>query len=275
MNTLNYYLQERAYTGATIAEVENSFREIAAMLEDRCNLDFFCMNSNFLSTKWHKKLQIYNLLYDEDSQIDNSIRNKVAPYVLRRIMQSYGPYSNIDNFRQDAGPKKGCYFLGAKFPAQQEYEIKKYTEYISKREKFLKENITPRVCEKYLSCLLRRVVLTKEGLENLIYAPYFKATVEDLITLEKYISENWNSGRFDLNSVRLHTSLDISDESDTVKNNPKKLLQRNFYITEKLGYKVCLIHIKIGEERVYIYPDNTERKIYIPYIGGHKSTKKY
>ena len=275
MKTLNYYLQERAYTGVTIAEVENSFREIAAMLDNQCNLDFFCMNSNFLSTKWNRKLQMFNLLYDENSKIDNSIRNIVAPYILKRITQSYGPYNNIDEFRKKANTKKGCYFIGAKFPAQQEYEIKKYAEYISNREKFLKENITPKVCEMYLSYLLKRVVLTKEGLENLIYAPYFKATIEYLITLEKYISENWNSGRFDLNGIRLHTSLDITDESDSVKNNPQKLTQRNFYISEELGHKVCLLHIKIGKERIYIYPDNNERKIYVPYVGGHKSTKKY
>ena len=63
--------------------------------------------------------------------------------------------------------------------------------------------------------------------------------------------------------------MNISDESDKVKNTPRLKRQRNFKISDKIGSQYCFFHIKLDTIRIHIYPEEQEKVIYIAYIGSH------
>ncbi|MEZ4829669.1 MAG: hypothetical protein R3C61_25790 [Bacteroidia bacterium] len=74
---------------------------------------------------------------------------------------------------------------------------------------------------------------------------------------------------FSLASLKAETKLTISDESDTVKNNPKLSNLRTFTVgSEKQFFG---FHIKnfSGAFRLHFYPDPSEKKVHIGYFGKH------
>lgn len=80
---------------------------------------------------------------------------------------------------------------------------------------------------------------------------------------------------YSISDLKESTSLDISDESITVKNNPKLMKQRKFRIDgnfEFFGY-----HVKNFSEtyRLHFFPKTSENKIYIGYFGSHLSTMRF
>lgn len=80
---------------------------------------------------------------------------------------------------------------------------------------------------------------------------------------------------FSLNSIKETTKLEISDESDSVKQNPKFAIHRIFVVNgerEFFGF-----HVKnfSGEMRLQFLTDNVNKKIIIGYFGKHLPTKKF
>jgi hypothetical protein len=68
--------------------------------------------------------------------------------------------------------------------------------------------------------------------------------------------------------------LDVSGESETVRNNPEMRSKREFYLpnAEKKFFEN---HIKLNGIRIHFYPNTNNKKIYIGYIGKHLPTKKF
>jgi len=63
--------------------------------------------------------------------------------------------------------------------------------------------------------------------------------------------------------------VNISDESDSVKSKNQLKQQRYFKISDKLGSQYCYFHVKLGDIRMHIFPDENERVIYVAYVGAH------
>ena len=80
---------------------------------------------------------------------------------------------------------------------------------------------------------------------------------------------------FRIKMLRDSYSVDISDESDTVKQQDKLKSQRHFYVSNAIGWQYCFVHIKVGDLRIYIHPDNDKNRIHIVYVGQHLSTQRY
>ena len=84
------------------------------------------------------------------------------------------------------------------------------------------------------------------------------------------MKDSWSlGGGFRLSVLQQEYGMDISDESDTVKNTPRLRQQRYFRISNERGRQYCFFHIKLGNIRVHIYPEEQERVIYVAYIGPH------
>lgn len=271
---LNHYLQERAYKGTSIKEVENSFREISKIIDDSYPEEFFCMNSSFMMARINKRNTLSNLLYGEKSQFDKDLLYRVVPSVLAHFNTSYGPYSTIGDFKKAVQIGKEHYFLGARFKNKLDHEIETHAEYLQKRTDCLKDSLTSRNCATILPKLISKVQLTQNGYEMLAKSSSVKSVCSELITLDKYATTVWHSGRFSIDEVR-GMGIDISDESTSVHEKPKLKAYRLFRINEAIGSRYCFLHLKIGVIRVYIYPDDNERKIYVPYIGRHLPTQLY
>lgn len=271
---LNYYLQEISYQGVSVLEIENSFREIAKMLNDECKLDKFYKNSDFLYTLIKKRTTIYDILYGYHSRFDKDLLYRVVPNILGRFQESYGPYRTINEFEDAINKREAHFFLGAKFRNKKEFEIETYEDYSSIRRKTLINNISSQNSTIFLPILLKNVWLTHNGYEMFSTIPQKKQVCETLVNLDKYVSKCMCDRNFNLDDIR-GFGINISDESESVHNNPKYSSLRSFYINEQLNNRLCFFHIKIGSIRIYVYPDNLNKKIYIPYIGNHLPTQLY
>lgn len=271
---LNYYLQEISYQGVSVLEIENSFREIARMLNDECKLDKFYKNSDFLYTLIKKRTTIYDILYGYHSRFDKDLLYRVVPNILGRFQESYGPYRTINEFEDAINKGEGYFFLGAKFKNKKVYEIEKYEDYFSEREKILLNNISSKNCTTFIPLLLKNVFLTQDGYNMFAMITRKKQVCEILMNLDEYVVDCMSAHNFSVDEVR-RFGLDISDESESVHKNPKYSAMRSFYINNQLKNQLCFFHIKIGGIRIYVYPDNTNKKIYIPYIGNHLPTQLY
>lgn len=107
----------------------------------------------------------------------------------------------------------------------------------------------------------------KQQLDNLGISKTLSQVIDRLRELDRYVKE-WKDGTGDFNykDVNQKTSLRISPESTTTLN--KFGTQRKFFIPGQ-GKNVFDLHIKTGDLRFHFYPDNTNRKLYIGYIGKH------
>lgn len=275
MKQLNYYLQEKTYKGAAIIEIENSIREAADILHNESYLDFFCMNYAFYEQKVERKKIMQWVLFDHDSPIDNDVRLRLVPEVLGHFDASYGPFATIKDFKDNHKKGDGHFFLGINFDGNQDYEIETCGDFKAKREKFVQDIIKARNCGIYMPFLLKRVIFTKAGYDMLVQISDFRMVIADIIKLDKYVERCWYEGGFSINDVRQHTSIDISDESDTVKQNRDLRRERHFAINNRVGSQDCFIHMKVGDTRIYLYPDSEEKKVYIPYVGRHLPTQRY
>jgi len=120
--------------------------------------------------------------------------------------------------------------------------------------------------------MFKRVIITTDACAMVRpLGKFIKQVFGQLIVLDEYIQKAWTNGTFNEGNVAANTSLDITDESTTVKQNPSYNQYRRFRIPG-IGSKYCFIHIKTGALRFHIYPDNTNRVIYVPYIGKHLPT---
>ena len=271
---LNYYLQETSYQGVTQLEVEDSFREIAKIVGNECKLDRFYKNSNYLYAFIDKRTTLYDMLYGEKSRFNKELLFRVVPYLLRHFKESYGPYQSIVEFKEAINKEEAYFFLGAKFKNKREYEIETCEDYLLIREEVLRKNVSARNSTTYLPLLLKNVELTSEGYEMFSTVSRKQQICEQLMALDKYVSERMRNNNFSINDARVF-GLNISDESESVHNNPKLSSMRSFYINNTLNSQFCFFHVKVGTIRIYIYPDNVNKRIYVPYIGNHLPTQLY
>lgn len=94
-----------------------------------------------------------------------------------------------------------------------------------------------------------------------------------LSLLNNYSSDKSND--FSITSIQATTNLDISDESESVKTNPKLSIYRMF--KTQIGKKFFGYHVKnfAGEKRLQFFVEKDSKEIYVGYFGKHLPTKKY
>lgn len=113
---------------------------------------------------------------------------------------------------------------------------------------------------------------TKKQLENMsVGDSVFSRLWDNLKALNSSIDECDN-----FNAFVKETNLDISDESDSVKQNKKLRRYREFTIPIG-GKKFFGLHIKNfpGAYRLHILPDYEGSKVYIGYFGKHLPTARF
>ncbi len=93
----------------------------------------------------------------------------------------------------------------------------------------------------------------------------FSQCLQQFIELEKYLKD-WMEGNFNYRDLKENTSINISPESETTRNQHSN--ERLFDTIN--GKKVYDLHIKLGDgKRIYIMPENSLKKIMIGYVGKH------
>jgi hypothetical protein len=86
----------------------------------------------------------------------------------------------------------------------------------------------------------------------------------------------WNKGHFqDFYKGLQDSGLNVSRESESVRDNPEMRSEREFYLPN--GKKEFFEnHMKLGRSiRIHFYQNADDKKVYIGFIGKHLQTKKY
>src|SRR6185436_16332302 len=82
----------------------------------------------------------------------------------------------------------------------------------------------------------------------------------------------WKSGAFALKEFTSKTGLDISGESEMTMKKYSTLRKFRLSTGEKVQFE---LHIKLGDTRIYILPDELSHKIIVGYFGKHIRTVMY
>lgn len=120
---------------------------------------------------------------------------------------------------------------------------------------------------------------------NLVFCHSTKKQIENLSVGDAVFNRLWNNLKAldssiekcdNLNAFIKKTSLNISDESDPVKQNKKLARYREFTIPG-VGKNFFGLHIKNfpGAYRLHILPDYIASKVYIGYFGKHLPTMRF
>ena len=270
----NFYWQERSFYYATKEDIENHIKELNKIVVSCGKENHFFKNWGFEDFPKGKKSSIGELFFCDE--FDKYLANRIIPYLAKRFSSINKSFVTIDQMSSYM-PNKFNAFLGPRFINVNSNKsfIKNYSDFSDYRSHVLKSTVTQNNFNIYCGIFLKKISLTKEAC-LMIYklTNQTKNIFEGLCKIDNYIETNNWTGKFCIKDVQNKTGLIVSDESDTVKQNPKYKELRLFSIPNK-GDKYCFIHIKIGDIRIYLYPEEKEKVIYITYIGNHLKTKKY
>lgn len=106
----------------------------------------------------------------------------------------------------------------------------------------------------------------KSQIESIADSKHFDQVLNKLNIFNKALKESWNSGDFSYKKITRDYPLIISPESDGTINKYGK--ERTFQLPDRSS-QIFDLHIKMGDMRIHLFPDNTQKIIYIGYIGKH------
>ena len=268
----SFYLQDRAYYYANAEEVLAHIDYLNSILIDADEYDHFLKNKDFLDCPYDRRCTILDFL--EGPGISAYVLNRVLPMMMRRVKDAAQPFMGLAEM--DAACKKTVNaFLGPKFSTNCVRLLTTYQQYRDFRSFHASHNVTSKNFVQCCRIALKHTVLLEDAIEGVL--PLGKEVgqvFDDLYALDKYVQDYWKQGAFNLNDVRAKVNIQISDESETVKNRPKYKRTRYFNIPG-VGGRYCYLHIKCGNgKRIYIYPDENTRIVYVTDTGLHKASKK-
>ena len=266
----SYYLQDRAYYYANDLDVVNHIQSLSKILSNADSNDHFLKSADFEKGKYDRWDDVGGFL--SSPRVPSAIRTRIWPSIQKRIKVISMNFMSLNSMNQNI-PHTCNAFLGPKFHFPALGLIVNYDQYVQFKTILTAKNVNGTNFDKSCNILLKNVIVTKDAKNKVkSLGQDIRSVFVRLVELDDYVRNYWTEGTFSIESVKENTKLDISDESDTVKKDPMLNHYRHFRIPE-IGGKDCFIHIKKGGWRFHIYPDESNRKIYVPYIGPHLPTK--
>lgn len=267
MSLFNYYWQERAFYNASIAETEEHLRELNKIIVNDSQLAEFYRNSNFMTASYGKKATIELMM---NGLTDKQLYLKVLPYIMQRFQTVGKTYVTPSDMDTDY-PRMFNAFLGPRFVNIRDAKcfIKNESGFLEYRDAVIYNTVSGNLLPYYCKIKLKHVIITDEGFAMARpLGDELEHLFKDMVALDRYIeSGNWK-GHFDEYDFHQKCGVRISDESNKVKQNPKKKSYRYFRIP-RIGGQYCFLHIKERNLRIHIYPDESRKVVYVPYIGSH------
>lgn len=265
---INYFFFPASFRETDTTLIKNCIDDLnKALLKNEKNETFYDDNT-FYITEYTKGQTLYAKLLQ--SHKDLSIR--IIPSMLKRMKHTSAKISsdltdiNAIYFDVWANCIWGC------FAAEDRNHICSYDFFCSNRKAIAKGVINGTNLSNISSLLFDRIRIASDAmgqLANLGSGGDFKKTMDAITSLDSYNINTWNSGSFQVRTLKEEYNVTISDESDTVKRTPQLSRQRYFKVSEKIGSQYCFYHVKLGDIRMYIFPNEEERIIYIVYVGPH------
>lgn len=214
------------------------------------------------------KLQIIQKLFSNFGQ-----EEQVISLFIEQTTSKDGEYINNEENLNTIFPDGGNAFLGIDFTNLEIREviqvnnIKSFTCFKST----ILEKLSFREVWNYREKLFPHLILcdqVENQLNNIGESPILKQIISRLKTFDNAVAK-WEKGVFSYKIINKNYSLTISPESDQTM--AKYGDERCFKLPNGKKEKFIL-HIKTGALRFHFFPDNSEKKVYIGYIGPHLNT---
>ena len=278
---LNYYLDLLTLCNANAKQIEAFFRFAFDAMNlssnekgDEIKEHFFKDDSALIKGKNKSGKSLHELIFRGSGEV----ANRIIPAVLNNFLATKDfdniPFGKISDGQPQLHPNAKIITPRISHNLWELYTKDHYNAF---RDHHITQKIYSKDCEKFLHKHLPNIVLTKKALEKFktLGRNDKEKIISDLRKLNEFINTTWDKGDFPIDIFSNATGVAASDETKKTKNDPDCQRERLFSIPG-LGSIYCFLHIKISNTyRIHFYPNPTDKKVYIPYIGKHLKTAKF
>lgn len=251
-----------------LEDVEINLKTLNTLIEIESDaLDTFLYDAEFLSTIIDGNVEMYRAIFE--LLPDKQFRMAILPKLLSHLTWCGEHFNSVEKLAAKY-PNKLNALWGIRDTTQCANFLNTIEAYNKYREQTL-EMIAPIQLMKHKALFLKNLVIIGEAEEQIIaygYGNIYKQIIRHLKKLDVFIQEHWQVGSFNLESLKIYSGLDASDESDSVKKNEHLKRLRYFKLPE-LGARFCYYHIKFSDIRVHFYPDESSNRVFVAYVGKH------
>ena len=258
----NFYLATIGYENASVAELEENFKTLNVIHSAQRDEEVFLKSDAFWDIKTLDDIYIVEAIEKfSDGQFIGTT------YGLLEQISSIQNFRSLDEMNFYCTEKYKA-FWGAHFEEENERHINTEEKYHSFKKQKIR-NITKGIeIWERRSLLFERIELCSGVEAQLKSIGYTGQILEKLLILDEYCQDSWIGGSFSHKNASQRVALNISLESVSTMNDPRKKQMRMFELPN--GKTECFeLHIKTGDLRFHFFPDNNSLKIYIGYIGAH------
>ena len=263
----NFYLLESALKVATVAELEKGLNNLNSLIINRDQEhDNFIRNSSIWECDTTQ-----GLIYEMFGGIVNDELKRVIPDLFRSFTEQDSVYLNHDQMDNDY-PNDCNGFTGFDFSLsiipvdRQVIDIPTYNLF-KQRCLELKASVSIQSFWDNRNELFPSLIILDrvwDQIKHLSLAdPRFNLIFTKLKTLNEF-TKNWKTGAFDIHSLGLDNSPDTQQRINAT-------LALRTFSCGSFGDKVFSLHVKwyYGGQpfRLYYYPNEPSKKVYIGYIG--------
>lgn len=264
---LRYYIYPQAYNAADRISIEGNLKELNSVifsLSDR--YDIFCYDQSLFNVTTSEGNTLADVIFGDMPDVQFS--RTVLPKMLNRltiINRSLCDKSAMDEAFKDSENA----LWGIIFPTNEIYTLSTAQDYLRFRHTTIFNLLNENTFRELKSLLFKNLIFSDDAIEQITHVgdKNFHQLVSRLMDLERYNAQ-WTIGAFSTKDINAKTSLNVSDESDSVKGN-EKLSRERLFSLPNIGSKYCFLHIKTGDYRFHFYPNEENHRIYMAYIGPH------
>ena len=267
---INYFFFPDSYREIEIDLIKNSIEDLNKALLKKSKNEVFYEDYSFYTVGHSDGLSLCAKL----AQSHPYLTNRVVPSMLKKMRHTPTINDDITQLATDYSEAWSNSLWGW-FASEDRHHIRSYNFFCSNRKSIAKGIINGMNFDDVSSLLIENVRITEKAMDQICHlggGDNFKRVLDTICSLDSY-NNSWSSGRFHVRALQQEYNLDISDESDTVKNKRQLKQQRYFNISDKIGSQYCFLHVKMGSTRMHIFPDEDERVIYVAYVGPHLDLK--
>ncbi len=268
----NYYLLEQSYQLIGIEALQGNLIRLNSILVLNDERDLFYRSETLWNVMIDNKLDFSTCVFSALS--NKQFMRNVLPKMFMQQIKQCEPIADKGDFDKEF-PNDLNAFWGEVFQPKEIFCLSTIEDYETFRHKSVLENITYQNFWQWKDCLFEKIRFcdgVKGQIEKMGSSRFFQQMVNRLIDLDNY-NRNWTQGVCTPNQINETTSLRVTNESDTIRNDKTLKSYRMFQLPNgKTEY--FEMHIKAGELRIHFFPLEAEHTIYIGYIGSHLPLKK-
>lgn len=268
----NYYICEQSYQLIGIEALQNNLIRLNSILVLNDEYDHFYRSEELWNVMIENELDFSTCVFSAlpDKQF---MRNVLPKMLMRQIYQCKPIADKVD--LDKVFPNNLNAFWGEVFLPKETFCLSTIEDYKIFRHTSVLENITSQNFWQWKDNLFEKIRFcdgVKEQIEKMGSSRFFQQMVSRLVDLDNY-NKNWTQGTCTPSQINEATSLRVTNESETIRNDKTLKNYRMFQLPNgKTEY--FEMHIKTGELRIHFFPLEVEHTIYIGYIGSHLPLKK-